>query len=123
MKTLYLPAIAAAALVLAACESTGQYQGTTRDAAIGGAVGAAGGAVIAGEGSRTRGAVIGGALGAAAGALYGCTRDNVCPWSRDNPNHSQLYTDSRTGRKYFVDNSTGESFWENGEYRGRASGN
>lgn len=117
MKSFLIPVLAAASMVLGACESTGQYGGTARDAAIGGAVGAAGGAIISGEGDRTRGAVIGGALGAAAGALYGCTRDKVCPWSSDNPNHSQLYTDASNGRKYFVDSSTGDTFWENGEFR------
>ncbi len=123
MKSVVFAKLCAAAVVLAACATDGQYGGTARDAAIGGAIGAAGGAVIAGEGDRTRGAIIGGAIGAAAGALYGCTRDKVCPWSRDNPNHSPLYTDAKTGRKYFVDKSTGESFWEDGSYRGVASGN
>ncbi len=117
MKALSIPVIAAAAMALAACESTGQYQGTARDAAVGGAIGAAGGAILAGDGNRTQGAVIGGALGAAAGGVYGCSRDRVCPWSNDNPNQSQLYTDNRTGQRYFVDTATGDTYWENGQFR------
>ncbi len=117
MKTILFPAIAATALMIGACESNGQYRGTARDAAIGGAVGAAGGAIIAGDGNRTQGAVIGGALGAAAGALYGCNRDRVCPWDSRNPNHSQLYTDNRTGQRYFVDTTTGDTYWEDGRFR------
>lgn len=117
MKALSIPIIAFATMALAGCETNGQYQGTTRDAAIGGAVGAAGGAVLGGDGNRTEGALIGGALGAAAGALYGCSRDRVCPWSDDNPNHSQLYTDNRTGQRYFVDTATGDTYWENGQFR------
>ncbi|MFN7054210.1 hypothetical protein [Hyphomonas sp.] len=117
MKAFHIPAIAAATLVFAACESTGQYQGTTRDATIGGAAGAIGGAVLAGDGNRTQGAVIGGALGAAAGALYGCTRDQVCPWNSNNPNHSQLYADPQTGQRYFIDTTTGDTYWEDGRFR------
>lgn len=117
MKALSIPVIALAGLALAACESNGQYQGTARDAAVGGAVGAAAGAVLAGDGSRTQGAVIGGALGAAAGGVYGCSRDRVCPWNRDNPNQSQLYTDPQTGQRYFIDTATGDTYWENGQFR------
>lgn len=117
MKALFIPVVAAATMMFAACESTGQYQGTQRDAAIGGAAGAIGGAVIAGEGNRTQGAIIGGALGAAAGAAYGCNRDRVCPWNSNDSHHSQLYTDPQTGQHYFIDQSTGYTYWENGQLR------
>ena len=120
MTTLIMRSSAAAlasVMLLGACASNGQYNNTTRDAAIGGAVGAAAGAVIAGEGNRTEGAVIGGVLGAAAGAAFGCTRDKVCPWSAKNPNHSQLYYDQQAGRNYFVDTQTGDTYWESGEFR------
>lgn len=117
MKPLLIPALAGSALMLSACATDGRYRGTTRDAAIGGAVGAAGGAIIAGDGNRTEGAIVGGALGAAAGALYGCSRDRVCPWDDRNPNHSRLYTDSRTGERYFIDTTTGDTYWEDGRFR------
>jgi hypothetical protein len=107
-------------MFITACASNGapgQYGTTTQDAAIGAAVGAAAGAVLAGEGNRTGGAVIGGVLGGAAGAAYGCSRDHVCPWSDKNPNQSQLYYDNQAHRRYFVDNQTGDTYWESGEFR------
>lgn len=112
-------AIASLAM-LGACATDGQYNTTAKDAAIAGAVGAAAGAVIAGEGNRAKGAVIGGAIGAAAGAAYGCSRDNICPWSDRNPNQSQLYYDSVAQRRYFIDKKTGDTFWESGEFRAPA---
>ncbi len=46
-------------------------------AVIGGAAGAAGGAVIAGEGNRALGAIIGGVLGAGGGYLIGANKDKI----------------------------------------------
>jgi hypothetical protein len=57
--------------LLAGCESTSGHEG----AVVGGAVGAAGGALIgsaaAGSGNRGTGALIGGVVGGAAGAVAG----------------------------------------------------
>lgn len=114
------PALAVTALFITGCASNGapnQYGTTTQDAVIGAAVGAAAGAVIAGEGDRTQGAVIGGVLGGAAGAAYGCTRDRVCPWSAKNSSQSQLYYDSRANRRYYIDARTGDTYWESGQFR------
>lgn len=60
-----------AAGLLAGCETTSGHEG----AVVGGAVGAAGGALIgsaaAGSGNRGTGALIGGVVGGAAGAVAG----------------------------------------------------
>lgn len=123
MKNLIYPLLGGLALTATACASNGQYTGTSRDAAIGGAVGAVAGAVIGGEGARTEGAVIGGAIGAAAGGAYGCTRDKVCPWNNKSEHHSALNYDSQAKRNYYVYGPTGDTYWQSGEFRsaGQAS--
>jgi hypothetical protein len=59
---------------LVSCESLPGSR-TQQSTVIGGAAGAAAGAVIAGEGNRIAGALIGGALGAGAGYLIGAKTD------------------------------------------------
>jgi len=111
-----LAALSASAL-LAGCAG---YEGTTRDAAIGGGIGAAAGAAIGnnvGDGDATRGAIIGGAIGAAAGAARGCSRDNVCPWSQNNNAHSGLRYDRSAQRSYYVNQGDGCTYWQNGQFR------
>lgn len=117
MSRILVPVAALVALGLTGCATNGQYQTTTQDAAIGGAVGAVAGAVLGGDGSRTEGALIGGALGAAAGALYGCTRDQVCPWSDKNTNQSGLIYDRQARRSYYVYRPTGDTYWQDGQFR------
>ncbi len=63
--------VVAASVVFTGCETTNGHEG----AVLGGAAGAAGGALIgsaaAGSGNRGTGALLGGALGGAAGAVAG----------------------------------------------------
>jgi uncharacterized protein YbjT (DUF2867 family) len=75
MQRLRIPTvIAVLATALAACESLPGSR-TQQSTAIGGAAGAAAGALIGGEGNRIAGALIGGALGAGAGYLIGAKTD------------------------------------------------
>jgi len=71
MNMLLIAASIVSAVLLSGCESTQGHEG----ALIGGAAGAAGGALIgsaaAGSGNRGTGALIGGAIGAAAGGVAG----------------------------------------------------
>lgn len=117
MRNAIMSLAAIGALTIGACQTTGGMNDTTRNAAIGGAIGAAAGAVIAGEGDRTEGALIGGAIGAAAGAAYGCSKNQTCPWSAKNPNQTGLMYDSKAQRNFFVDKTTGYTYWESGELR------
>ena len=71
------PFAAASALLFSSC--TAPMNNAQRDAAIGGGLGAATGAIIGnnvGDGNAARGALIGGALGAGAGYLHGKNKDN-----------------------------------------------
>lgn len=120
MLKVTLPIVAATALLLGACASTGsngKYNKTAQDGAVGAAVGAVAGAVLAGDSNRAEGAILGGVLGGAAGAAYGCSRDKVCPWSSNNSHQSQLYYDSSARRNYYIDTASGDTYWESGEFR------
>jgi len=111
--------LAAAPLALAACATNSGVQG----AAIGAGAGALGGAIIGnntGSGNATRGAVIGAAGGAVAGAVIGCNTGGGCGHSASNPNHSELYYDQYSGRYWYSDLRTGNTYWQNGEPRTRA---
>jgi phage tail tape-measure protein len=108
--------VGAAALVGAACTSTGNVE---RGAVLGGAVGAAAGAAIGnnvGDGDARRGAAIGGAVGAAAGAYQGCRQDGNCgaqPGAA--PVNRREFYDPQRGRYYFYDRASGRYFYENGQ--------
>lgn len=118
MKTLTIIIALGAGLALTACASA---PNTSRNAAVGAAVGAAAGAAIGnntGDGDAQRGALIGAAVGAGVGAAVGCEQDNVCPWSRNNDHHSELYFDSRYDRYYYTNRGDGCTYWRNGEFRG-----
>ncbi|MBL4544699.1 MAG: hypothetical protein JKP95_02310 [Oceanicaulis sp.] len=73
-----------------------------------------------GSGNAETGALIGAGVGAAAGAAYGCTRPGGCGHNPNNPNHSELIYDQYSGRSYYTDYRTGDTFWANGEPRTRA---
>ena len=73
LKTLFCAAVAS--LSLAACE-TDSWSPAQRNAAVGGAIGAAAGAAIADD--DLSGALIGGALGAAVGYYTGCKEQGGC---------------------------------------------
>jgi len=78
MKTNMLVALSAAALLVAACETT-PYQGEHRRTATGATIGAGAGAIlgsqVASSGSRTEGGLIGAAIGATVGGLVGRQMD------------------------------------------------
>jgi phage tail tape-measure protein len=118
MRTLLVLSIAAPALVLSACATNNSMRGAAGGAAAGGLAGAVIGNNV-GSGDATTGAAIGALVGGAAGAYAGCREDGGCRWNSNNPNHSERHYDSRAGRYYYVDRRTGETYWENGEYRGR----
>jgi len=118
MHPLKILALVIPALALTACAG---YENTTRDAAVGGALGAAAGAVIGnntGSGDARTGAIIGAAVGAAGGAAVGCQRDNRCPWSQSQDQHSELYLDEQANRYYYINRGNGCTYWRNGDYRG-----
>lgn len=119
MKKAMIAAIAALPLTLTACAT---HQGV-EGAAIGAGVGAVAGAIIGnnvGSGNAETGALIGAGLGAAAGAVVGCNRPGGCGYNANNPNHSELVYDQYSGRYYYTDYRTGDTFWQNGERRTRA---
>ena len=103
---------AALAMAAAGCQSTGE------GALTGAALGAAGGA-IAGEifaGSPGRGAAYGALVGAALGAYEGCSRAGTC-WGRARDHGTRRY-DRRQGRYYYDDPHYGDTYWEDGSFRG-----
>ena len=121
-KTLTL---SAAALVLAACTSTGNIERNAgAGAAIGGVVGAAVGNNV-GDGDAKTGAAIGAVLGGAAGAARGANQDReqeirgYGDRTYQAPAQSQRYYDQRADRYYTVDPRTGDTYWTNGELRSR----
>lgn len=110
--------VCASALTLTACANNSAVQG----AALGGAAGAVAGAIIGnnvGSGDAETGALIGGAIGAAGGAYAGCQRDGGCGWNRNNANQSELVYDQTSGRYYYTDLRTGDTYWQNGTPRTR----
>lgn len=118
MKTLMV-SMSAAAFLAAACTSSGTAE---KNAAYGAAAGAAAGAV-AGEvvaGKPGKGALIGAGVGAIGGAIVGCARADDCfGRARDaNDRHYDDYAD----RYYYVDPETGDTWWENGEFRSYGPG-
>jgi phage tail tape-measure protein len=118
-----LIAAAASLTALGACTSTGN---TERGAATGAALGALGGAIIGnnvGSGDAGTGAAIGALAGAAGGAYAGQQQDKTLNQQGNNgyqtgPNGERLSYDSRAGRYYYVDRTSGRTYWANGEYRG-----
>jgi uncharacterized protein YcfJ len=115
MKKLSIFAVACAALMAAACTSTGNIE---RNAAGGAAIGAVGGAIIGnnvGDGNAGRGAAIGAAVGGGAGVLRGMNQDRkveLCrtgtqtAWSRDV-----------NGRDFYTVGGTSQTCWGDGTPR------
>lgn len=113
-RTLFCAGVAS--MSIAACETTDSWSPAQRNAALGGAIGAAAGAAIADD--DLSGALIGGALGAAVGYYTGCREQGGCfVGGREVASRSDLRRD-RDGRYYYVDRSNGRTYWENGDYRG-----
>ena len=108
---------AVSSLSLAACSTTDSWDPSQRNAAIGGALGAAAGAAIADD--DLSGALIGGALGAAVGYYTGCQEQGGCfVGGKQVDGRDDLVYDNRERRYYYVDRGTGRTYWENGEFRG-----
>ncbi len=115
LKTIFCAAVAS--LSLAACSTTDSWDPSQRNAAIGGAIGAAAGAAIADD--DLSGALIGGALGAAVGYYTGCQEQGGCfVGGRQVASRSDLIYDRDSRRYYYVDRSSGRTYWENGDFRG-----
>ena len=116
MKSIIIAATALAALSAVACTSTGN----TERGAVGGALlGAAAGAIIGnntGSGDAGQGAAIGAATGAIAGGVVGNSQDRNTP--QTGPHGEPLVYDSYAKRSYYVDRSSGRTYWSNGDYRG-----
>lgn len=117
MRKLMIIALAAPAVILAGCATNNTVRGGAGGAAAGGLAGAIIGNNT-GSGDARQGAIIGAVVGGAVGAYAGCREDGGCRWNQNNQNHSQLYYDQRAGRYYYIDQSSGRTFWQNGEYRG-----
>jgi hypothetical protein len=114
IKTILCAAVAS--LSLAAC-ATDTWQPSERNAAIGGALGAAAGAAVADN--DLEGALIGGALGAAIGYYTGCREQGGCfVGGKEVASRNDLKYDRNDRRYYYVDRSSGRTYWENGEFRG-----
>ncbi len=114
MRTIFCAGIAS--LSLAAC-ATDDWSPSQRNAAIGGALGAAAGVAV--NDDDVEGALIGGALGAAVGYYTGCREQGGCyVGGKQVANRTDMIYDERARRYYYVDRSTGRTYWDNGDYRG-----
>jgi hypothetical protein len=115
IKTAFCAAVSS--LSLAACSTTDSWDPSQRNAAIGGALGAAAGAAVADN--DLEGALIGGALGAAIGYYTGCREQGGCfVGGKQVANRNDLQYDRNDRRYYYVDRSTGRTYWDNGDFRG-----
>lgn len=118
MKTLIV-AMVAGSMALTACTSSGTAE---RNALYGTAAGAAAGA-IAGQviaGKPGKGALYGAAAGAIGGAIVGCARADDC-FGRARDSNKRNY-DRSADRYYYVDPQTGDTWWENGDFRSYGRG-
>ena len=115
IKTAFCAAVSSLSLV--ACSSLDSLDPSQRNAAIGGALGAAAGAAISDD--DLSGALIGGALGAAVGYYTGCQEQGGCfVGGKQVAQRSELVYDQGDRRYYYVDRNSGRTYWENGEFRG-----
>lgn len=115
MRTLFCAFVASSSL--AACSSMDTMDPSQRNAAIGGALGAAAGAALSDD--DLSGALIGGALGAAVGYYTGCQEQGGCfVGGKQVASRSDMIYDQNYRRYYYVDPGTGRTYWENGEFRG-----
>jgi len=112
--------VAASALSLAACTTTGNVE---KNAAIGATAGAVAGAVIGnnvGDGDAKTGAIIGAVIGGAGGAYVGHEKDKRVGERTDFKQPAQgqpLIYDQAAGRYYFIDDATGKTYWRDGSLR------
>jgi len=118
MNTLKVTFCAAvSSLSLAACNTMDGWDPSQRNAAIGGALGAVAGAAVADD--DLSGALIGGALGAAVGYYTGCQEQGGCfVGGKQVAARDEMIYDNNAQRYYYVDRSTGRTYWDNGQPRG-----
>ena len=111
--------VASVLVLVSACTASGTAE---RNAAYGAAAGAAAGAVAgqAISGKPGKGAAIGAAAGAVTGAAIGCARAKDC-FGRAKDGGDRRY-DSYADRYYYVDPQTGDTYWENGDFRSYGPG-
>ncbi|GJL94520.1 MAG: outer membrane protein [Hyphococcus sp.] len=117
MKLLF--SAASLLFLTAACTASGTAE---RNAAYGAVAGAAAGAV-AGQvisGQPGRGAAIGAGVGAVSGAAIGCAKAKDC-FGRARDTGERRY-DDYANRYYFIDPQTGDTYWEDGEFRSYGPG-
>ncbi|MEM9706472.1 MAG: YMGG-like glycine zipper-containing protein [Pseudomonadota bacterium] len=110
---------ACGAMAVSACTASG----TAERGAVGGALaGAAAGAVLGQviSGRPGQGAAAGAALGALGGATLGCTQAKDCFGRAQQANDRRF--DRYAERYYYVDPQTGDSYWENGDFRAYGPG-
>lgn len=114
-----LASLACGAMVLTGCTTSGTAErNAVYGAAAGAATGAAAGAIISGQPGK--GAAVGAIIGAVAGAGIGCARAKDC-FGRAREANDRRY-DSYAGRYYYVDPRTGDTYWDNGEFRAYGPG-
>lgn len=114
-----LASLACGAMVLTGCTASGTAErNAVYGAAAGAATGAAAGAIISGQPGK--GAAVGAIIGAVAGAGIGCARAKDC-FGRARQANDRRY-DSYASRYYYVDPNTGDTYWENGEFRSYGPG-
>jgi hypothetical protein len=113
-----IAALASSALMLASCANQGGLSPAQRNTGIGAATGAAVGAAVAGD--EATGAVIGGLAGAAIGAYTGCRQQGGCYVGGREVDTEPRYDDS-TGRNYFYDPASGNTYYANGDLRSQGS--
>jgi len=123
MKHISVMITAMAVLGLSACTTTGNVEKNTAIGATGGAIA---GAIIGnnvGDGDAKTGAIIGGIVGAAGGAYSGHQEDKRMGEDtrlRQSADGQQLFYDAEAGKYYFVDQQTGNTYWQNGALRSQA---
>ena len=110
MKTLFAAAVLAA-LPLSACVTTEtSEQPTIFDMTSG----AYFGETI--KSTTGHPAAFGSAFGVVSKSVAQCKRSRECYWRALNG--GEFHMDETTGRQYFIDPKRGDSWWENGDFRG-----
>ncbi len=113
MKSMAIIGVASIVALSACTASRTAEKNALYGAAAGAAAGAVAGEVIAG--SPGKGAIYGAAAGAVGGAVVGCARADDC-FGRARDGNDRHY-DNYAKRYYYVDPKTGDTWWENGDFR------
>ncbi|MEQ1929603.1 MAG: YMGG-like glycine zipper-containing protein [Parvularculaceae bacterium] len=113
MRMILIAAVSLPALIIGCTESRTAEKNALYGAAAGAAAGAVAGQVISGKPGV--GAAIGAGVGAVSGAAIGCTRAKDC-FGRARDNGDRRF-DRAADRYYYVDPNTGDTYWDNGDFR------